>query len=73
MTAPASIILDSARAAKEVSMLVALTLIQTQGDADAALALLKEIAHVAPPRSVEELDAVAIGAQAIREALVLRS
>lgn len=60
-------ILYAARAAKEVSIVVTLVLMASQGDGDAALVLLDDVAHI-KPQAIEELDAVAIGAQAIREA-----
>jgi len=67
-------LLDRAQTGREVGVLVALTLLQA-GDADEALAILRgiELRGVAKPESREELDAVPIAAQAIRDAVGLRS
>lgn len=61
-------LLDRAAAAREVAMLVALVLIRVSGDPDAALAMLADFDGLAPPEG-DELDAVTIAAQAVRDAL----
>jgi hypothetical protein len=68
---PAAVLLDRATAAKEIGILVALTLIRVDGDPQRALELLAEFADVAPPEG-DELDAVAIATRSIQEALLLR-
>lgn len=65
-------VMSAAQAAKEVACFTALALLQTEGDGNAALAILKRFEDVAPPRSLAELDCVALGEQAIREAMALR-
>lgn len=68
----AEIILDRAQAAKEVSIMTALVLIQTGGDPHAAIELLDQLSDIAPPETLQELDVIPIAQQAIREAVVYR-
>jgi hypothetical protein len=68
----ASALLDRARTGKEIGTLVAVVLLATGGDPDAALTMLDSFRDLAPPESLEELDAVPLAEQAIREAVVLR-
>ena len=65
-------LLDAAKAAKEVAMLTALVLMQTGGNPTCALPMMDDLDGLAPSLS-EELDAVKIGQQAIREALDLKA
>lgn len=67
-----SALLDASAAAKEVATLVALVLIQTEGDPYAALEMLDGFEGIAEPETVNELDAVRIGAQAVRTAIWMR-
>lgn len=71
MTDP-GVLLDRAAAAKEVATLVALVLIKTAGDPAAALEMLDDFEGVAPPESDDQLDAVTIGASAVRTAMSMR-
>lgn len=69
MSTPTAELLDRATAGREIGKLVALVLIRCSGDADAALSMLDEFKDLAPPEAPDELDAVPIAAQAIREAV----
>lgn len=64
------VLLDRAAAAREVASLVAMVLIRVQGSAEEGLAMLAEFDGLAPPEG-DELDAVTIAEQAIRDALAL--
>lgn len=72
MPETSSAILDRARTGKEVALVAALLLMQAAGDPKNALTLAGELEDVAIPETVDELDAVAIAAQAIREAWAMR-
>lgn len=67
--------LDRAATGREVATLTALVLIQTSGDPGDALTLLDYLATLpsSRPQEAGELDAVSISAQAIREAMGMRS
>lgn len=65
-------LLDASAAAKEVATLVALVLIQTEGDPDAALEMLGGFEGIAEPETINELDSVRIGAEAVRTAMWMR-
>lgn len=67
LTTPGEL-LDRGAAAREVAMLVALVLIRVHGDPDDALAMLADFDGIAPVES-DQLDAVTIAAQAVRDAL----
>lgn len=62
-------LLDRAAVGREIGTLVALVLIRCAGDGEAALAMLADFEGIAPPESEEELDAVPVAQQAIRDAL----
>lgn len=65
-------ILDRAAAAREVAVLTALVLFRVAGDPVAADEMLASFEGIAPPESDDELDAVTIARQAIRDAVVMR-
>jgi hypothetical protein len=68
----AAMLLDTAKAAAEVATLAALVLINEDGDAQRALAILEKVAPLAAPLEDRELDAARIAQQAIRDALAMR-
>lgn len=70
MTVTPAELLDRATAAREVAIMTALVLIREHGDAQAALALLDEVAPLAPPEG-DQLGVATISAQAIRDALAM--
>lgn len=61
-------LLDAASVGREIGKLVAIVLISRAGDATAALELLTAFQGIAPPQAPDELDAIPIAQQAIREA-----
>jgi len=61
-------LLDRAAAAREVATVAALALLQSGADADDALGILAGLEGLVPPEG-DELDCVALAAQAIRDAL----
>lgn len=69
MTDESDILLDRARAAKEVAIVTALILMANDGDPEAAIEALEGL-----PASVDdsELDCALIAQQAIREAMTLK-
>lgn len=72
MTEEPAATLDRAKTAKEVATLCALVLLRAEGDGYRALELCDEIDGMAPSGSLEELDAVPLVRQAIREAMEMR-
>lgn len=67
MQTKTEIVLDRARAAKEVAIVVALILMASGGDPEAAVDALEGM----PGAIGDELDAALIAQQAIREAMTL--
>lgn len=65
-------LLDRAATGRQVSILTALALMKTDGQADPALEILDDLAETVPSQAPEHLNAAAIAAQAIREATQLR-
>lgn len=74
MTAGAEVLLDRARAAKEVAMIVSLALMApgVDGDGAKALAILEDDYGPDVEAQDDELDCLTIGAQAIREAIAMK-
>lgn len=70
MAEPTQELLDRAATGREIGTAVALVLMKVDGDPDAALALIADlqVGSGVVPGSDEELDALTIAAQAIREA-----
>lgn len=67
MPAPAEL-LDAAAACREVATVAALALMRTDGDPDAALALLDDLQCPQTAPQGSELDCIAIAQQAIHHA-----
>lgn len=66
-------LLDAAAAGREVGTMTALVMMRCDGDPDAALDLVAELRRlpVAEPQG-DELDALTITGQAIRDAIAMR-
>lgn len=69
-TREAEIILDRARAAKEVAIVTALVLMANEGDPEASVEALEGMPGAL---AADELDCALIAQQAIREAITLRA
>lgn len=66
-------LLEAASAAREIATMTALLLIRSDGDPERAIEIAEEIMADAPfDEANEDLDALSISAQAIREAVALR-
>jgi hypothetical protein len=72
MAETAEAIIDRAQTAREIGMLVALMLLESKGDGQAALELCADISHIAPPEEDGELNAPVLAAEAINAAMTLR-